>query len=145
MPPTALQLIQRGMFEPSTSVTITNWLGSCAVPCNEGEPHLLGVSKPRAVGCGVAAERRCKGSSWSKAAKLAAAVKVAAAAPPTRCAPALCNPTHPPASSPAPACLAPPAAPGWPAAPADVSAARLSWPPTVSTNIFDVSWVYNMR
>lgn len=67
---TTVVLIQRGMFEPSTSVTITNWLGSCAVPCNE--------------------------------------------------------------------------APGWPAAPADVSAARLSWPPTVSTNIFDVSWVYNM-
>jgi hypothetical protein len=33
---TTVVLIQRGLFVPTTSVTITNWLGSCAVPCNEG-------------------------------------------------------------------------------------------------------------
>ena len=33
----ALQLVQRGLFVATTSVTITNWLGSCAVACDTGE------------------------------------------------------------------------------------------------------------
>ncbi len=50
---TALQLIQRGLFVPTTSVTITNWLGSCAVPCNEGEQpcHATPGEQPHMCAC----------------------------------------------------------------------------------------------
>lgn len=119
----ALQLVQRGLFVATTSVTITNWLGSCAVACDTGE---------RARGLpasGLTAVLLCS--------KVQAALLRLLGANLLTQMPAL-------SVAPRPPCPAP-AAPGWPAAPADVSAARLTWPPIVSTNIFDVSWVYNMR
>lgn len=121
----ALQLVQRGLFVPTTSVTITNWLGSCAVACDEGE-RLRGL--PASGLTAVLQQVYTALRGLLGPAKLL--MQMPALTPPLA------------ARSPRPTL---PAAPGWPAAPADVSAARLTWPPIVSTNIFDVSWVYNMR
>lgn len=51
------------------------------------------------------------------------------------------RPSHLPALHPAL-----PAEPGWPGTPPpNVQAAGLAWPPTLGTNIYDVSWTFNMR
>lgn len=80
-PSCPLQLTQRDLFWPGTSVTITNWLGSCAVPCDEGEaceaPGLCGWRCHCCAAAACAAAAAVNAAGWTLSLRCALPAPVA--------------------------------------------------------------------